>query len=38
MNIALQIINGLIALMTLADRLGINVDNVKATFDRATGS
>lgn len=35
MTAALQVINALISLMALADKLGLNVDNVKAVFDNA---
>jgi hypothetical protein len=32
---ALQLINALISLLALADKLGLNVDLVKAKFDQA---
>ena len=35
MSGAVQVINALIALMTLADNMGLNFNNVKATFDKA---
>ena len=35
MTAALQLINALISLMAMADRLGVNLDGVKAKFDQA---
>lgn len=35
MTAALQLVNALISLMALADKLGLNVENVKAVFDNA---
>ena len=35
MSAALQLINALISLMAMADRLGVNLDSVKAKFDQA---
>lgn len=35
MTVALQLVSALISLMTLADKLGLNLDAVKSKFDQA---
>lgn len=35
MTVALQLVNALISMMALADKLGLNVASVKAVFDNA---